>query len=99
MIDEIDRGADVVIASRFQPGSPEVGVPAHRKFLSGLFQPGHPGCWSATPARETTPAASGSTAPSMRRLVARYGDNFLRENGFSCMLELLLNLRRIDAKL
>ena len=98
MIDEIDSGADVVIASRFQPGSQEVGVPAHRKFLSHLSSAGirllvgYPG------ARDYTCGFRVYRADVLRRLVARYGDNFLRENGFSCMLELLLNLRRIQAK-
>ena len=32
---------------------------------------------------------------SLRRLIEAYGDGFLRENGFSCMLELLLNLRSL----
>ncbi len=98
MVARIGTGADVVIASRFQPGSQEVGVPAHRRFLSHLSSAGirvlirYPG------ARDYTCGFRVYRAEVLRRLISRYGDNFIRENGFSCMLELLLNLRRINAK-
>ena len=36
----------------------------------------------------------------MRNLIDTFGDdNFIRENGFSCMFELLLNLRAIRARI
>ena len=98
MLEKIEQGADVVIASRFQPGSQEVGVPPHRKFLSHLSSAGirilapYPG------ARDYTCGFRVYRAEVLRRLIARYGDNFVRENGFSCMLEILLNLRRIGAR-
>jgi dolichol-phosphate mannosyltransferase len=34
MLDAIDRGADIVIGSRFQPGSVVMGVPSHRQSFS-----------------------------------------------------------------
>jgi dolichol-phosphate mannosyltransferase len=33
---------------------------------------------------------------TIRRLIATYGDGFLLENDFSCMLELLLNLHPLQ---
>ena len=36
MVQRIDEGFDVVIASRYQPGARVVGVPATRRFLSDL---------------------------------------------------------------
>ncbi len=98
MLAKIEDGADVVIASRFQPGSQEVGVPPHRKFLSHLSSAGvrvlapYPG------ARDYTCGYRVYRAEVLRRLIDRYGDHFVRENGFSCMLEILLNLRRIRAR-
>ena len=35
---------------------------------------------------------------TLRRLISTYGDSFLREHGFSCMVELLINMKRIDAR-
>ncbi|MGE0798210.1 MAG: glycosyltransferase family 2 protein [Lautropia sp.] len=98
MLERIAAGADVVIASRFRPGSQEVGVPPLRKFLSHVSSAGirilapYPG------ARDYTCGFRAYRAETLRRLIDRYGDNFIRENGFSCMLELLLNLRRIGAR-
>ncbi|MGB7184203.1 MAG: glycosyltransferase family 2 protein [Burkholderiaceae bacterium] len=97
MLVKIRSGFDVVIASRFQPGSQEVGVPAYRVALSHLASTlirtlvRYPG------ARDFTCGFRAYRLATLRELVSKYGDNFLRENGFSCMYELLLNCRRIDA--
>ncbi|HPU50015.1 MAG TPA: glycosyltransferase family 2 protein [Burkholderiaceae bacterium] len=98
MVEEIGSGADVVIASRFQPGSQEVGVPPHRKFLSHLSSAGIRMLVGYPGARDYTCGYRVYRAEVLRRLIARYGDNFVRENGFACMLELLLNLRRLRVK-
>jgi dolichol-phosphate mannosyltransferase len=98
MVATIDAGYDVVVASRFLPGSAEVGVPPHRRLLSHVSSGAirvlvrYPGV------RDYTCGFRAYRAATLRRLVNAYGDGFLRENGFACMLELLLNLRRIDAR-
>lgn len=100
MVDRQRRdNLDVVIASRFQPGSQEIGVPPHRKFLSHLSSAGirllvrYPG------ARDYTCGFRLYRPEAIRRLIDVFGDDgFLRENGFSCMLELLLNFKAIDAR-
>jgi len=98
MVARIEQGFDVVIASRFQPGSQEIGVPPYRKFLSHLSSAGirllvrYPG------ARDYTCGFRIYRVETLRRLIDMFGDDFLRENGFSCMLELLINLREVDAR-
>ncbi len=98
MLAEIDAGADVVIASRFCQGSAEVGVPGLRLLLSHgaswtlRMLIGYPGV------RDYSCGFRAYRGESLRSLITTYGDNFLRETGFSCMLELLINLRRIDAE-
>ncbi|MGB7182296.1 MAG: glycosyltransferase family 2 protein, partial [Burkholderiaceae bacterium] len=97
MVGEIEAGSDVVIASRFQPGSQEVGVPPFRIALSHLSSGmirllvRYPG------ARDFTCGFRAYRQTCLRQLISNYGDNFLRENGFSCMYEMLLNCRRIGA--
>ena len=97
MIDEIVAGADVVIASRFQPGAAEIGVPRHRVVLShGASRVlrtfiGYPGV------RDYSCGFRAYRSDTLRALILAYGDNFLREHGFSCMVELLINLKRLDA--
>lgn len=99
MVERIGQGFDVVIASRFQPGSQEIGVPPHRLMLSHLSSFGirilahYPG------ARDFTCGFRAYRVESIRKLIDTFGpEGFLRENGFSCMLEVLLNLRAIDAR-
>ncbi len=98
MVERLEQGFDVVIASRFQPGAEEIGVPPYRKLLSHLSSAGirllirYPGV------RDYTCGFRVYRAETLRRLIDRFGDGFLRENGFSCMLELLLNLRSLHVR-
>lgn len=98
MVARIEEGFDVVIASRFQPGSAEIGVPPYRKFLSHASSGGIRFLAPYRGARDYTCGFRAYRAEIVRRLIANYGDNFLRENGFACMLELLLNLKRLRAR-
>lgn len=99
MLATLEQGFDVVIASRFQAGSQEFGVPPIRLFLSHLSSAGlrilahYPGT------RDYTCGFRVYRIEVIRRLIDTFGEvAFLKENGFACMLELLLNLRVIGAK-
>lgn len=97
MVERIAAGADAVIASRFQDGAAEVGVPWYRLVLShGASLTlravlGFPGV------RDYSCGFRAYRLGALRQLIDTYGDNFVREHGFACMLELLVNLRRLDA--
>lgn len=97
MVRQVEAGHDVVIASRFVPGAAEVGVPPLRRALShgasALIRLAAP----YDPVRDYTCGFRAYRAEAVRRLIGRYGSHFLRENSFACMLEVLLNLRRLDA--
>jgi dolichol-phosphate mannosyltransferase len=96
LVARVHEGYDVVIASRFQPGGRELGVPFHRRLLSRTasftlrLMIRYPGV------RDYTCGYRAYRVEALRRLIHTYGDGFLRENGFSCMLELLLNLRPLE---
>lgn len=98
LVEKLSEGNDFVVASRFQPGAQEVGVPPLRKFLSHLSSGGirlivgYPGV------RDYTCGFRAYRTETVKKLIDSYGDAFVRENGFSCMLELVLNLRRIGAR-
>lgn len=98
MVGRLEEGFDVVIASRFQPGAREVGVPPFRRLLSHVSSAGIRLLVRIPGARDYTCGFRVYRGAILVRLIDTYGDAFLRENGFSCMLELLLNLRRIDAR-
>lgn len=99
MVDRVSEGLDVVIASRFQPGSQEIGVPPYRLLLSHLSSWGIRTLVRYPGVRDYTCGFRLYRAETLRRLIDVYGeDAFLREKGFACMLELLLNLRALDVR-
>ncbi|HBJ83780.1 MAG TPA: dolichol-phosphate mannosyltransferase [Verrucomicrobiales bacterium] len=90
--------ADVVIASRFQPGSVVQGVPFIRVILSW-------GCFLMMkvllPYRNVRDYSTGFRAYrslTLGRLIKNAGPRFLEESSFACMLELLLRLRWLGAR-
>ncbi len=98
MVERIAEGFDVVIASRYQPGAQEIGVPLLRVFLSHLSSAmlrtlvRYPGV------RDYTCGFRVYRVETLRRLIDHFGAGFLRENGFSCVLELMLNLRALRVR-
>lgn len=95
MLSLINEGHDVVIASRFQPGSRVIGVPTNRVLLSiaarWVFKlllpiPGVRDYTCGYRAYRVEPLAAASK---------HFGDRFVSETGFSCMVDVLLKLRRL----
>ena len=98
MLEAIDLGYDVVIASRFQPGSETRGVPLHRQALSLgaslLFRIVFP-----TPGvRDFTCGYRAYRASALESARARYGDGLFEFEGFQCMVDLLLKLRAAGSR-
>jgi dolichol-phosphate mannosyltransferase len=98
MVRRLEARYDVVIASRFRPGAQEVGVPFYRRCLSHVSSAGIRWLAPYHGVRDYTCGFRAYRASALRLLMAHYGSNFLREDGFACMLEILLNLRRLDAR-
>ena len=98
MVRRIEEGFDVVIASRFQEGGQEVGVAPHRVVLShgaGIVMRAavrFPGV------RDYSCGYRAYTAEILRALQKAYGQDFVHENGFACMFELLVKLKKIGAR-
>lgn len=96
MTRRIHEGADVVIASRFRPGADVRGVPLHRRLLSRwaswLFMAFFP----IRGVRDYTCGFRAYRGPVLRDAFERYGDEFIDQDGFQCMVDILLKLRRLD---
>jgi dolichol-phosphate mannosyltransferase len=96
MVRMISEGHDVVIASRYQAGSRCIGVPAYRLALS------HAASWlfrATFPIRGVKDYTCGYRAYRarvIRESLARYGEGFLDQDGFQCMVDILLKLRRMN---
>ena len=96
MLVMIDEGYDVVIASRYQPGSRTIGVPPHRlamtwfaKWLFKIITP-IPGVW------DYTCGFRAYRFSALNQSSEHYQENFVSEKGFSCMVDVLLKMRRFD---
>lgn len=94
LVDRAEDGFDLVIASRFQPGGAEVGVPLLRRFLSHgagfLFRI----VSRVGGVRDYTCGFRLYRRHLLRRMIHRYGEKGLvRRSGFACGFELLLKAR------
>lgn len=92
----IQEGFDVVIASRYQPGSRVLGVPWFRRIMSfsasWLFRILFP-----TPGvRDFTCGYRAYRAGALRKAIDHYGPSFVDQTGFQCMVDIILKLRTMD---
>ena len=94
MLGMVREGHDVVIASRFQPGARVVGVPFDRVLLSiaarFMFRLAFP----ITGVRDYTCGFRAYRTEALAATMAQYGENFVSEKGFSCMVDVLLKMRK-----
>ncbi len=98
LIQALRDGADVAIASRYRRGSQIAGVSLFRQTLSlgatVLFKLLHP----LRGVLDYTCGFRAYRLSLLRRAAERYGDGLVKERGFSCMVELLLKLGRVQAR-
>lgn len=98
MIEQLDKGYDVVIASRFQAGGQEIGVPLTRKMLSHTASAIMRTVFRYPNVRDYSCGYRAYRTSVLRTLQQTYGPDFLQEKGFACLLELLLKLRTVQAR-
>lgn len=95
MVRMISEGHDVVIASRYREGSRTVGVPFFRLIMSTgaswLFRAVFP----IQGVRDYTCGYRAYRAQVLKDAIARYGDQFFDQDGFQCMVDILLKLRKL----
>ena len=93
MVRQIREGSDVVIASRYQPGSRVIGLALFRRLLSVgaavLFKVVFP----ISGVRDYTCGFRAYRGSVIKNAFDRYSTNFISERGFSCMVDILLRLR------
>lgn len=98
MLARAQSGHDLVIASRFEPGAEWHGKTADRIVfsygVSWLFR-------ALFPIRGVKDYTCGYRlyrAELVRRAYERWGDRFLAEDSFACMLDILLKVSRLSPK-
>lgn len=100
MLDQIRAGADVVIASRFQPGGGQTGVSAYRAFISRCANVFMKVFFPLTGVHDYSSGFRAYRAPIIQAAIARYGNNFiqLKGLGFTGTLEKLVKLKLLGAR-
>lgn len=98
MVEAIDRGVDVVIASRYQTGSVTQGVPLHRRALSYGASLLMRAVFPTPGVRDYTCGYRAYRAEMLRQAFAQFGDQLVSEDGFACMVDILLKLRGMGAR-
>lgn len=96
MVRVVREGADVVIASRYRAGSHILGVPFHRKLLSLGARALLRAVFPIRGVRDYTCGYRAYRARVLRDAFRRYGDDFVNQQGFQCMIDILLKLRGLD---
>ncbi len=90
----IVEGHDVVIASRFQPGARVIGLAWYRKLLSYtasiIFRITYP----IKGVKDYTCGYRAFRADVLQSAMNEYGDKFVDQDGFQCLVDILLKLRR-----
>ena len=97
MVQMIEEGNDLVIASRFQPGARMLGIPRYRQLLSTglswLFRVVYP----IPGARDYSCGYRAYRAGLLREGFERFGDTLFAERGFACMVDILIKLHLVGA--
>jgi dolichol-phosphate mannosyltransferase len=97
MVQMIEEGNELVIASRFQPGARMLGIPRYRQLLSTglswLFRVVYP----IPGARDYSCGYRAYRAGLLREAFERFGDTLFAERGFACMVDILIKLHLVGA--
>ena len=94
LVTGIDEGFDVAIASRYQSGSRVVGVPWNRVLLTQVASYMFRSLMPIPGVRDYTCGYRAYKHEVLQHAINYYGDDFVSEQGFSCMVDVLLKMRR-----
>lgn len=97
MIDRIDAGFDCVIASRYRHGSEVIGVPTYRNYLSVGAKLYYKLLLPVPSVMDYTCGYRAYTYEILQKAYEHYGDDFITQKTFACMMEILYKLHKIGA--
>lgn len=94
LVAKSNQGFDVVVASRFRRQARVMGVPAFRKLTSIGVAVMFKVLFPIRGIRDYTCGFRAYKGNVMKAALQEYGDDFVSEEGFSCMVDILLKLSR-----
>ena len=99
MLDRIQAGCDVVVASRYRRGSRVMGLSKMRLLLCYGARFLYQALFPTPGVRDYTCAFRAYRAEMVQALFQRYGQRPAKERDFASMAEILLRLRRLGARI
>lgn len=96
MIDKINKGNDVVTASKFEKGTKIIGVPKNRQLISYVGSFIFRIILPIKGIKEYTCAYRAYKPEILKKAFRYYGDKFIDQKGFASTSDILLKLRRFD---
>jgi dolichol-phosphate mannosyltransferase len=95
MLEAMEAGSDLVIASRFRPGAKVVGLSALRRALTVVSSLLYRSILPIPGVRDYTCGFRAYRASLLHRAFSTYKGSFITEPGFTCMAEILIKLRAL----
>ena len=95
MVRMIKEGHDVVIASRYQPGARVIGLALHRRIISYAASALMRMLFPTPGVRDYTCGYRAYRGETLSKAILAYGDHFVDQEGFQCMVDILLKMRRM----
>jgi len=95
MAELIGEGYDVVVASRYRPGASVRGVPWNRRILSGAARLLFRVVFPTRGIRDYTSGFRAYKGSALRAAIQAYHGRLVDQEGFQCMADVLLKLRRL----
>ena len=99
MLKEIDSGYDLVLASCYASGGKIVGTTIDRIILSSLANLIIKLLFSIKEVNTYSSFYRGYKANMLKRAFFAYENRLIEENGFSCMVEMLIKLSRLPIRI
>lgn len=98
MLARIERGYDIVIASRYERGGQEIGLSPVRSILSRGASVILAGFLPVPGVRDYTCGFRAYSWSALSRALRLYPEGLVQERGFTCMAEVLVKMTRIGAR-
>lgn len=96
MVRMIQEGHDVVIASRYQPGAQVRGLSFARRCISYVASIVFRVLLPIPGVKDFTCGFRAYRGQVIREALEEYGDHFVDQEGFQCMVDILLKLRHLN---
>lgn len=98
LVEKLDEGYDVTIASRYRSGAEVHGVPGHRRALSDVGRLVFQSLYPIPGVRDYTCCFRAYRVPMLRKARVVYGDELCTARGFEAVMDLLLRLGPLDVR-